>query len=70
MQGHAAGALEKLVFVGGAVTAPTRLEKDRMKVDISPKAVSVRLKRVSQLRRLCLSLAKSKPVPQKEMGRR
>jgi hypothetical protein len=33
-----------------------------MKVDMSPKAVTARLKRVSQLRRLCLSLAKAKPV--------
>ena len=37
-----------------------------VKVDMSPKAVSLRLKRVSQLRRLCLSLAKAKPVPKKE----
>lgn len=33
-----------------------------MKVDMSPKAVTVRLKRVSQLRRLCLSLGKAQPV--------
>jgi hypothetical protein len=33
-----------------------------MKVDMSPKAISTRLKLVSQLRRLCLSLAKAKPV--------
>lgn len=33
-----------------------------MKVDMSAKAVAVRLKRVSQLRRLCLSLAKSLPA--------
>jgi len=33
-----------------------------MKVDMSPKAVTVRLKRVSQLRRLCLSLGKARPV--------
>jgi hypothetical protein len=33
-----------------------------MKVDMSPKAISARLKLVSQLRRLCLSLAKAKPV--------
>lgn len=37
-----------------------------MKVDMSPKAISTRLKLVSQLRRLCLSLAKAKPVGQKE----
>jgi hypothetical protein len=36
-----------------------------MKVDMSPKAISTRLKLVSQLRRLCLSLAKAKPVSQK-----
>lgn len=33
-----------------------------MKVDMSAKAVTIRLKRVSQLRRLCLSLGKAKPV--------
>lgn len=33
-----------------------------MKIDMSPKAVDTRLRRVSQLRRLCLALAKSKPV--------
>ena len=33
-----------------------------MKVDMSGKAVTVRLKLVSQLRRLCLSLAKAKPM--------
>jgi hypothetical protein len=32
---------------------------------MSPKAISTRLKRVSQLRRLCLSLAKAKPIPKK-----
>ncbi len=36
-----------------------------MKVDMSSKAISTRLKRVSQLRRLCLSLAKAKPVSRK-----
>ncbi len=34
-----------------------------MKVDMSPSAVTVRLKRVSQLRRLCLALGKAVPVP-------
>jgi len=34
-----------------------------MKVDMSARAVTARLKRVSQLRRLCLALGKSKPVP-------
>jgi len=33
-----------------------------MKVDMSAKAVTARLKRVSQLRRLCLSLASAKPI--------
>jgi hypothetical protein len=33
-----------------------------MKVDMSPEAVTIRLKRVSQLRRLCLELGKMKPV--------
>jgi hypothetical protein len=33
-----------------------------VKVDMSAKAVSVRLKRVSQLRRLCLALGKARPV--------
>lgn len=33
-----------------------------MKVDMSPEAVTVRLKRVSQLRRLCLELGKMKRV--------
>jgi hypothetical protein len=37
-----------------------------MKIDMSPKAISNRLKRVSQLRRLCLSPAKAKPVPKKK----
>ena len=31
-----------------------------MKVDMSAKAVTVRLKRVSQLRRLCVALGKGK----------
>ena len=34
-----------------------------MKVDMSSRAVTVRLKRVSQLRRLCLDLGKARPVP-------
>jgi len=33
-----------------------------MKVDMSPKAVTMRLKLVSQLRRLCLALGKAKPL--------
>jgi hypothetical protein len=33
-----------------------------MNADMSPRAVTVRLIRVSQLRKLCLSLAKAKPV--------
>ena len=32
-----------------------------MSVDMTPRAVTVRLIRVSQLRELCLSLAKAKP---------
>jgi len=35
-----------------------------MKIDMSPKAIDMRLRRVSQLRRLCLALAKAKPVSQ------
>jgi hypothetical protein len=34
-----------------------------MKIDMSAKAIAARLKFVSQLTRLCLSLAKAKPVP-------
>lgn len=34
-----------------------------MKVDMSEKAVSTRLIRTSQLRNLCLSLSKAKPLP-------
>jgi hypothetical protein len=34
-----------------------------MKVDMSPAAVTLRLKRVSQLRRLCLALGKATVVP-------
>lgn len=33
-----------------------------MKVDMSSDAVTARLKRVSQLRRLCLALGKSRPA--------
>lgn len=33
-----------------------------MKVDMSPKAVTVRLKRASQLRRLCVALGRGKPI--------
>ena len=33
-----------------------------MKVDMSAKAVTARLKLTSQLRRLCLSLGKARPV--------
>lgn len=32
------------------------------KVDMSPQAVTARLKRVSQLRRLCLALGKAKSL--------
>jgi len=41
-----------------------------MKVDLSPKAISTRLKRVSRLRRLCLSLAKAKPPARPNKGKR
>jgi hypothetical protein len=34
-----------------------------MKTDMSPQAVTARLRLVSQLRRLCLSLAKARPLP-------
>lgn len=33
-----------------------------MKVDMSSRAVTARIRRVSQLRRLCLSLGKAKPA--------
>jgi hypothetical protein len=33
-----------------------------MQVDMSDKAITGRLKRVEQLRRLCLSLAKARPL--------
>jgi hypothetical protein len=33
-----------------------------MKVDMSSRAVTLRLRRTSQLRRLCLALGKSRPV--------
>lgn len=33
-----------------------------MKVDMSPEAVTARLKSASQLRRLCLALGKARPV--------
>mgnify|MGYP001221464687 CR=1 FL=1 len=37
-----------------------------MKPDMSPQAVTLRLRRTSQLRRLCLSLAKAKPTGAKK----
>jgi hypothetical protein len=33
-------------------------------VDYSPKAIETRLKQVEELRKLCLSLGKAKPIPQ------
>lgn len=33
-----------------------------MNADMSPRAITARLIRVSQLRKLCLSLAKAKPI--------
>ncbi|MCI0486710.1 MAG: hypothetical protein L0229_08930 [Blastocatellia bacterium] len=41
-----------------------------MKVDMSAKAVTERLKRVSQLRRLCVSLSKAKPVEKEKPANR
>ncbi|MBV8520155.1 MAG: hypothetical protein JO197_22365 [Acidobacteria bacterium] len=34
-------------------------------VDYSEAAITMRLRQVSQLRRLCLSLAKARPLPEK-----
>jgi hypothetical protein len=34
-----------------------------MKVEMSARAITVRIKRTAQLRNLCLSLAKAKPAP-------
>ena len=39
-----------------------------MKVDMSPEAVTARLKLASQLRRLCLALGKARPVKQPTIG--
>jgi hypothetical protein len=39
-----------------------------MKVDMSPEAVTARLKLASQLRRLCLALGKARPVKQPAVG--
>jgi hypothetical protein len=39
------------------------------KVDMSANAVTARLKRVAQLRRLCLSLRKAKPHPEEHKGK-
>ncbi len=33
------------------------------KVDYSDRAITVRIRQISQLRKLCLSLAKAKPLP-------
>jgi hypothetical protein len=33
-----------------------------MKIDMSPEKVTNRIRRVSQLRRLCLSVGKAKPI--------
>lgn len=40
-----------------------------MDVDMSPEAVTIRLKRASQLRRLCLELGKMKPVESADANR-
>jgi hypothetical protein len=37
-----------------------------MSVDLSARGITTRLKRVSQLRQLCLSLGKAKPVKNKK----
>ena len=42
------------------------LRENASNIDMSPHAVTVRLRRVSQLRRLCLALAKAKPVESPE----
>lgn len=49
------------------MTSPGSNREDRMKVDMSEKAVTTRLKRASQLRRLCLSLgnAAKAAIPQR-----
>ena len=39
-----------------------------MKVDMSPEAIATRLKRVSQLRELCLSLGKAKLIGPQQPG--
>lgn len=39
------------------------LELLKMAVDMSPRAVTERLRRVSQLRRLCLALKERQPLP-------
>ena len=35
------------------------------KIDLRPEAITLRLRRVSELRRLCLALAASRPAPRK-----
>jgi hypothetical protein len=40
-------------------------ESGQAGVDYSDRAVTMRIKRLSQLRRLCLELAKAKPLPPK-----
>lgn len=40
-----------------------------MKVDMSPEAIATRLKRVSQLRDLCLSLGKAKLIGPYQSGK-
>jgi hypothetical protein len=36
--------------------------KSEVKVDMSPPAITARLRRVAQLRRLCLALGKARPI--------
>jgi hypothetical protein len=38
---------------------------EKVPVDMSPEAITMRIRRVSQLRKLCLSLGKARPVPRK-----
>jgi hypothetical protein len=39
-----------------------------MRVDMSPQGITTRLKRASQLRRLCLSLGKAKEADRREQA--
>lgn len=39
-------------------------------VDYSDRAITIRIRQVSQLRKLCLSLAKAKPLPPPEPAKK